>query len=149
MEKKKKIQKGIIIASLAALFLLCVYIETAEKKYGSCGENLTWAYRRGVLTISGTGDMSYEGRAPWHKWCLDGIEKVVIKEGCTSIGEYAFQGSNCLTEVVLPDSLQCIGKGAFRNCKALTEIDFTDSLQWIDERAYADCSTLVQITLPD
>ena len=76
MKNKKKMQKGIIIVGLAALFLLGIHMLTAEKTKGKCGENLRWVYEDGVLTISGTGDMYYEGKAPWSKWRRDDLVRV-------------------------------------------------------------------------
>ena len=139
MKNKKKMQKGIIIVGLAALFLLGIHMLTAEKTKGKCGENLRWVYEDGVLTISGTGDMYYEGKAPWSKWRRDDLVRVVIGEGCTSICSNAFTGCYHLTEVVLPDSLEYIGEEAFRYCSALTEAEFPDSLEKIGEEAFMGC----------
>ena len=61
---------------LAALMLLTM-LPTAgwadDTASGTCGENLTWTLSDdGVLTISGTGDMtdyySYSEKAPWHEY---------------------------------------------------------------------------------
>ena len=60
---------------------------------GTCGEALTWTLdEAGTLTISGTGDMtdwSDAAGTPWYAF-HDSIETVVIENGVTSIGEYAF-----------------------------------------------------------
>lgn len=90
----------------------------------SCGDNLTWNYEDSVLTISGTGSMwDYsryeEDLAPWYNLA---IKSVVIGEGVTSIGEYAFYNCQWLTTVELPNTLSKIDDDAFRNCNALTTI---------------------------
>lgn len=90
----------------------------------SCGDNLTWNYEDSVLTISGTGSMwdyrSYgENLAPWYNLA---IKSVVIGEGVTSIGDYAFYNSQWLTTVELPSTLSNIYQYAFYNCNALTTI---------------------------
>ena len=60
--------------------------------HGTCGENVTWKYADGTLTISGTGDMtnySSASGAPWYD--LSGsIVKVVVEDGVTSVGDKAF-----------------------------------------------------------
>ncbi len=60
---------------------------------GTCGENLTWKLDVDcILTISGTGtmdDYSEETLAPWSGH-MEAIHGVVIEEGVSSIGSYAF-----------------------------------------------------------
>ena len=62
---------------------------------GACGTNIKWQLNsKGVLTISGTGAMknyTYKSEMPWHKYIND-IQSVVIEDGVTSIGDYAFYG---------------------------------------------------------
>ena len=64
---------------------------------GYCGndrdyEKVTWTLdSEGTLTISGTGDMysrSYYGY--WYDIDCDDIKKVVVEEGVTAVGSYAF-----------------------------------------------------------
>ena len=61
--------------------------------YGTCGENLTWTLTYdGVLTISGTGEMTdYPNFAdvPWNAY-REKILSVVMEPGVTSVGGYAF-----------------------------------------------------------
>ena len=60
---------------------------------GTCGDNLTWVFdiETYTLIISGTGDMdnylSYT--RPWMNYENE-IKKVVVEDGVTSIGNYAF-----------------------------------------------------------
>lgn len=91
-----------------------------------CGDNATWSLDKttGTLTISGTGDMyDYESvhfstdntSAPWMKEIGDTseIKEVIIKNGITSIGAYAFYDLSYISYVSLPDTLTKIGKEAF------------------------------------
>ncbi|MBQ9907191.1 MAG: leucine-rich repeat protein [Oscillospiraceae bacterium] len=78
--------------------------------------------------------------APWG--CYGKIiEKIVVGEGITSIGSYAFCYTNAKS-VTLPDTLQCIGANAFCGCVALTEISLPDSLTEMDEAVFENCSAL-------
>ena len=91
-----------------------------EKKVvneGKCGENLTWTIDNyGTLTIEGSGDMyDYtEESAPWHD---EYYTTLVIKNGVTSIGDYAFANSSDLTKADLPTSIKVIGECAFYNSR--------------------------------
>ena len=68
----------------------------------------------------------------------------------TSIGDYAFAGSSCLTGVSIPDGVTSIGDYAFFNCKnpELTEIIIPGSVTSIGEHAFEWCSSLTKITIP-
>lgn len=52
------------------------------------------------------------------------LERVIIPEGVTSIGDEAFAGCASLTEIVIPNSVTRIGRRAFIGCTGLTKIDF-------------------------
>lgn len=98
---------------------------------GACGDNLTWSYSDGVLTIAGTGTMydfifnpddpdTYN--APWRDYCWD-INAVIIGDGVTSIGEFAFWVCGSLTSVTIPAGVTSVGVGAFNTCLSLTDIN--------------------------
>lgn len=79
--------------------------------------------------------------------CL--VEKLVIPEGYTVIGGYAFVAWDRLYEVSLPSTLQEIQVGAFQNCTSLTEIVIPDSVRRIGEDAFSGCKNLKRIVIPD
>ncbi|MED9970071.1 MAG: leucine-rich repeat domain-containing protein [Ruminococcus sp.] len=79
----------------------------------------------GTLTISGNGaiaDFGSNSTLPWGK----GIKSVVIEEGITSIGSYAFYNCTGLTNVTIPGSVTSIGKSAFSGCTGLTGVYIKD-----------------------
>lgn len=57
-----------------------------------------------------------------HNLYLNGapVEDLVIPEGVTGIGVFAFSGSTELTSVTVPKSVEKIGYGAFEGCTGLT-----------------------------
>ncbi|WP_369297488.1 S-layer homology domain-containing protein [uncultured Neglectibacter sp.] len=95
---------------------------------GACGENVTWTLSdEGVLTISGTGQM--EDFSYGNPWALPNeIKTVVIEEGVTSIGKYAFAGCDNLTSIAIPKSLTDIGGvvGNIYSIPNLTDIHVTE-----------------------
>ena len=106
---------------------------------GTCGYNLTWTYVKAThtLTISGEGSMDdytsphsvYPWSAPW-RFLGDGITKVIIEDGVTSIGDYAFYGCSGLTAITIPYSVTSIGSSAFCECSSLTSIHISDLAWW-------------------
>ena len=87
---------------------------------GSCGDNLTWTYVEATqtLTISGSGNMknyTEDNEAPWYYFGKK-IQDLIINEGVSSIGRYAFYGCSNLTSVTIPNSMTSIGSSAFGRC---------------------------------
>ena len=74
-----------------------------------------------------------------------GIEKLVIPEGVTEIGENAFWGSS-LKEVVLPSTLTKIGDSAFRGTQ-LTKLTLPEGVTEIGSSAFLG-SSLKEVVLP-
>ena len=95
---------------------------TASGTCGAQGDNLTWTLScDSVLTISGTGDMG--DNASWLSDYKEQVNAVIIADGVTSIGRYAFQNCSSLTSVTIPNSVTSIGIGAFSVCSGLTSIN--------------------------
>ena len=115
------------ILTLLGTVLLCLTsiilpAKAATIASGTCGDSLTWTLADiGTLTISGTGEMYdfyYDNGVwtnPWMSYAGD-IKKVLIKQGVTGIGEWAFGYCRNLFSITLPESVTSIGDRAFRNC---------------------------------
>lgn len=115
---------------------------------GTCGANLTWALKDGVLTISGTGDMSFDSayEAPWQVYA-GRITEIVLETGVTSVAEGAF--AVCRMEsITIPEGVLSIGDSAFDSCKNLTSIILPDSLTSIGFNAFSH-TPLTGVTIPE
>ena len=77
------------------------------------------------------------------------VTELVIPEGVTSIGNYAFCGCDSLTSVTIPDSVTAIGYSAFSGCTSLTSVTIPDSVTTIGSSAFRDCNSLKSVTIPD
>ena len=70
-----------------------------------------------------------------------------VPASVTSIAEYAFAGSNALTEVTLPEGLTEIAEYAFAWCRKLTKISLPKSLDNIGNMAFNECTGLTEMTV--
>ena len=120
---------------------------------GTCGDNLTWRLTEEYeLIIEGTGamyDYSYDN-SPWYEY-RESIQTVMIKEGATSVGDYAFYACANLTSINIPENSQLtsIGDEAFYICSSLTAITIPESVTSIGYAAFAYCSSLTAITVAE
>ncbi len=118
---------------------------------GSIGENVTWTFNAetGKLTISGTGAMydytSRKGLPYFH--LLGEVKSVVVEEGITTIGNYAFQYMTELTSVTLPKSLKIVGTFAFGYCAKLSEITIPEGVTHIGSKTFSSCK-ITTLNLP-
>ncbi len=78
------------------------------------------------------------------------IGSMIIPDGVTSIGDYAFRGCSGLTSITIPDGVTSIGDGAFCGCSGLTSITIPDGVTSIgDIETFSDCSGLMSIIIPE
>lgn len=73
------------------------------------------------------------------------LSEIVIEEGATSIGEYAFMHCDKLTDIVLPDSVTNIGHAAFADCSSLTTVTIGKNMKNIDDFAFTGCNAITDI----
>ena len=115
---------------------------------GSCGTNVNWSLADGVLTIAGNGAMydyyAWGTPAPWVEYATL-ITNVVIEDGVTTIGEYAFDGCGGLTSVEIPNSIIKIGESAFSNCPALTSVVIPSGVEVFGYIAFYGCTGLRKV----
>ncbi len=138
------------------------WLEKVLPKSGTSGTSVSWAYseKEKTLTISGNGAMANysNGSQPWNDLYISNVE---IKEGVTSVGNYAFYGMSSITDVDLPSSLEIIGDYAFSgtlidylfipnkvtnigdyavaSCDYLTGAYMPENVEYIGDYAFADC----------
>jgi len=117
---------------------------------GACGDNVTWAYNGGILTISGSGDMYHyiSGTAPWAVYANE-IISVQVEPGVTNVGEGAFSGMTMMNQVALPETVTNIAYAAFHNCTSLQEVTIPDNVITISYNAFENCTGLQSVNLPE
>lgn len=100
-------------------------------KQGQCGDNAYYTIDDDwTLTIGGTGDMydyASELDVPWYNQ-REQIQKVVMHEGITSIGDYAFYGCTGVGEINIPDGIRRLGDYSFHRFGNNVSVYFPDSI---------------------
>ena len=83
--------------------------------------------------------------------CL-ALEKVIIPEGVTTIGDGAFNSGDIpmsYSEIKFPKTLKSIEREAFSNNDSVTEISLPDGLESIGTYAFAGNTSLVKVSIGD
>lgn len=125
--------------------------EKSSTEIGSGSEGtISWSISSdGTLTVSGSGEISdYDrtgsGVAPWASY-KKSINKIVVTDGITGIGKYAFYGLSKATEIEIAASVKEIGLQFIRGT-AIKEIDVSN-VEVINASAFASAESLETIKL--
>lgn len=126
---------------------------------GQGGQDTTapasWTLNNGVLTISGSGDMTKvtnfnsidsSNKWPWYDQ-RNSITSIVIENGITNIGNFAFSECENLSSITIADSVTTIGRNAFVLCNSLTNITIPDSITGNLDATFANCHNLKTATV--
>lgn len=154
MKKMITVTFAVLTLCLVCIFIAPTTAEAIEVASGTCGDNLTWVLDdEGTLTISGIGDMDNWEQvsvyAPWYDYSTrKSIKKVIIGEGITSVGDWAFYYCQNIESIELASSVQRVGAGAFCMCTKLKDISLFNGLNYIGGFAFSDCVNLKHIDLP-
>ena len=129
---------------------------------GVCEDGLKWELTSdGTLTISGQGPMKDymisgwgngdETTAPWGEYANYENLKVIIADGVTSVGNYAFTGMHNMESIVLAASVKSIGNlafGGFMGSRTgLKSVKLNDGLTQIGDKAFFG-GAFSEITIP-
>ncbi len=149
-----------------------------EKKFvpktaaeNACGDNAYWKFDSDTRTlyIEGNGDMwdfeiydvvndtvvfYFSTTAPWFENAVgygEHIDKIVISDGITHIGDNAFNWYTLLytSEVSLPSTLKSIGDNAFYSLDNVESLQLPDGLEYIGKSAFTFMHSLKEISIPE
>ena len=124
---------------IAVVAMVCMSVNAQEVTSGSCGENATWEYGNGTLTITGTGEITTYSTDmptayPWYPQAGN-IQTVIIGEGITNIPAWAFAMYENLRSIHLPSTLKTIGWSALEET-ALWNVWLPEGLETIESYAF-------------
>lgn len=148
----RKISLHILILLAAVLFFLCIASSAyAAEASGTCGDNVTWSLAGSTLTIVGSGEIEdYQEftPAPWNVYANE-IYAVIVEDGVTGIGEFAFFGLSKVSAVDLADSVAVISDYAFYGCSAMQLLNLGKGITEIGRSAFEECNELMSVKLPE
>lgn len=146
---------SIFLALVLALGALPTAAFAADETIVASGDDgsIHWVLDdQGTLTVSGQGRVPnyYSGSgAPWKAGDLKAqIKKLVVEEGITYLGQFAFSDCVNLTAVSLPSTLEEIGQQVFQRCSGLLSVDIPDSVHAIGKWPFEGCTSLQSAHLP-
>ena len=139
----------VILAIFAVLLLGTAVGNSGSSRTASGPQESSWSYSSSTNTLYIKNDMAMMDytRAGDSPWAGLAITKVVIEDGVTKIGKFAFTNLQQLTSVQIPDSVKTIGNSAFARCSSLRQIDIPGSVTEIGDWAFACCSKLREVNL--
>ncbi len=147
-----------IILAISVFPISALADEFPPDASGLCGaESVKWELKENedgtyTLVISGTGAMAdYTAANSGQPWTdkLDSITSIVIENGITAIGDFAFMNAKKAETVTLPEGLTKIGQRAFANCEAMKSPVFPSTLTEIGANPFYSCNAFDEIELPD
>ena len=138
--KCKKLKKIIIPKSLENMNFVSICWESESLEAIEIdSDNQTYQSIDGIVYDKSRTEVLY---------CPRGFKgELVIPDGVTGIGDYAFLASN-LKSVVIPGSVENIDAYTFEYCKKLKKVIIKDGVKTIGLLAFGDCTSLTDITIP-
>lgn len=124
---------------------------------GNCGttgheSEVTWEFDTdGTLTIKGDGAMADYvpwKPAPWRENYNDSIKNIVVEDGVTHIGNYAFfsMQDSILETVTFNGDVESIGENSFQMCYTLKSVTFKGNVGSIGSGAFSSCHEMETLT---
>lgn len=124
-----------------------------------------WEINDGVLTISAANGATnvtmkdyewvysttsypehYVSTAPW---AGQNATSLVVGEGISNIGAYAFIGESKITNISGMSTVTSIGTSSFNRVSGLSSLTIPDSVTHIDDAAFFHMTGLTDLTVPD
>ncbi len=136
-------RKLFLLLVALCLLLVCLPVSASVQDCGS----FSWELEGDVLTVSGVQMPDWYEDSPWYE-SREQIKRVVIQDGMTNIGSFAFSDCVNLTDVTIPGSVTRIHDGAFSNCTRLERVMIPEGVGFLGGYVFAECGSLVSVSIP-
>jgi len=134
------------VLAVACVFMICD-ADGSDADSTPCGDHLSWSMSEGCATFSGYGDMWDYTPSMERGW--KACSSVILPDGLTHIGNFAFNSCTSLASVTIPDSVTSIGISAFNHCTSLESVTIGNSVTAIGYYSFGGCTSLASVTIPD
>ena len=157
--KMKKVKK------ITALILVLIMLLSAVPITASAASvnDLYYEIVNGKVTITAckdyaSGELSIPSKiegysvtsiGDWAFECCEKLTNISIPDSVTVIGEHAFDSCLSLESITIPDSVTDIGEGAFESCKKLKGVTIPNSITTISFMTFAFCDSLTYVIIPE
>ena len=111
-------------------------------------ETMTAVLDNNVMTISTTLEAEDMSAPIWPEEYRNQIHSLVIEDGVTSIGSWAFAHHANLVSVTMANSVTIIDSYAFYNCGSLSMITIPEGVTALEHAAFKMCGSLTEIDIP-
>ncbi len=135
---------ALLLAFVMTFSLLPTMAWAADNDCSAAGDDsVTWSYdaKTSTLTISGKGamkDYANVNSTPWKAYRAK-TKIIIIDEGVTRVGNFAFTSHTALISVSLPATLESIGQKAFMSTRNLAVMNIPAKVSTIETGAFAGC----------
>lgn len=92
-------------------------------------------------------DYTSSSKTRWTNELSNGT--IIIPDGVTKIGNYAFAECGELTSIIIPESVESIGECAFEKCINLCSVKLPNGIRSIEKYAFYYCKKLSSIDIPN
>jgi hypothetical protein len=139
-----------ITSPLTSLAYAYGQVASEPRDKNQCGDEVYWELKDGTLTITGQGEMYGYSKVindnpPWYEQ-KDKIHNVVISEGITKIGSYAFRECSNLTNITIPSSVTELGKFALAST-GLKNVEIPNSVEHMGVALFDECHSLESVKI--
>lgn len=120
--------------------------DTVVISWGLTADGLLVVSGNGAMrdyVVTGTDDATARTDAPWFDL---GVTSVIVGDGVTAVGEFAFAALQTMTEATIGEGVETIGRGAFARSYAVTEVTTSDDIETIGNSAFYSCISLESAT---
>ena len=124
---------------------------------GQCGDNVYYGFSEDgeTLALFGTGatwdytfDMSQSPICTSPFYDNSNLEKIIVEDGITEIGDYLFMNCFNTISVSVPSTVTRLGKNSMQGLKFVS-FDIPEGVTSIAEYAFCNCQQLESVTIPE
>ena len=105
------------------------------------------AYGYQVLLATYVAEYESTNTIPSSFCIIPYVTEIIICDGITNIGDYAFAGDTALNKITIGNTVKDLGTNIFLSCKSLANLTIPGSVTSVENDAFYGCTNFVNITI--